>query len=369
MSLVKNLCDIFLESSDEYVLQNITLSLSSFAHGGYTRSADVNLHLQRLASTLTGRVIELLTDSDESQAAGTKRKSSKKSKRSSKHSRGSDGSKASDASDDDEDEEMDSESNDAEYAISSCLRRLRILSKRCNLAELLDDNASEDDESVAGTVGGLCDAVVTGMEKRLKERAVKVEKLTEDADDDDEPNVEVPEIWKKSGDKSIHEVVSCSVKDSLSLLLGITAWKLSMAQKEEKMVAQDDEDIFMEQEDEGDETDKHGVVRHRDQLSAMLLLCFEQFLPDIADSSEEELIYTKEHIAFADEVQAHACQITGDLRSLFFKEWTNSAHPLLREYALTDDQNLAGGLVRFLRSKEMEVSGFFICVVNHCHIA
>jgi hypothetical protein len=216
----------------------------------------------------------------------------------------------------------------------------------------LDESASDDDEMVVGTIGDLCDAVVTGMEKRLKERAIKLDALN-GADDDDERNVEIPETWK-SGDQSIHDVVSCSVRESLSLLLSITAWKLFMTQKEYEMIIADDEDILMEPE-EGDETDKHGVVRHRDQLFVLLVLCFEQFLPPFGDPSEEESMYSKEHVAFSDEVQTHACSIAGDLRSLFSKDWAEAAHPILRACALTDDQNIAGGLVRFMRSKETEV--------------
>jgi len=351
LALVKNLCDIYLESSDEYVLENIALSLYALSQGGHTRASDARLHLQRVASTLSGRVIELLEDSKDEET-GSKRKSSAKPKKSSKRRRKNDeDSLASDDSDDDDD--IDSESRDIEYAISSCLRRLRVLSKRCNLSELLDESASEDD-SAAGTVGDLCGAVVTGIEKRLKERAVEVE-APADGIENDEPIVSIPDIWK-SGDQAVHDAVACSVKDSLSLLLSITAWKLTMAQKEGNIILQDDEDIVMEEDEEGDDNDMFGVVRQRDQLFAMLVLCFEQFLPPKEDLSEDEPMYSKEHILFADQVQEHACQITGDLRCLLPKEWSEASSPLLRACALTDDQSLAGGLVRYLRSKEEQVS-------------
>jgi hypothetical protein len=124
---------------------------------------------------------------------------------------------------------------------------------------------------------------------------------------------------------------------------------------------QDDEDITMEQEDEGDVVDKYGVLSHRDQLIALLVLCFEQFLPPVADASEEEPMYSKEHVTFSDQVQIHACQITGDLRSLFPKEWAEAASPLLRACAITNDQPLAGGLVRYFRAKEDQVSHALCC--------
>jgi len=348
--LVKNLCDIYLEVSDEFVLQNIAVSLSSLSQEGHTRAADARLQLQRVASTLSGRLIKLLAES-ENHAASPKKNLSGKAK---KRKRSSDDSLSSDGSD----EELDSESGDVEYAISLCLRRLRVLSKRCNLSELLDDSAADDD-SVEGTVGDLCDAIVTGIEKRLKERAVKVETTNED--DDDDPNVSIPEIWK-SGNQCTHEMVASSVEDSLSLLLSITAWKFRMAQNEDSTIFQDDEDTTME--DEVDETDEYGVVRHREQLFAILVLCFEQFLPPVADPLEDEPVYSKEHIAFADRVQDRACQIAGDLRCLFPKELADAASPWLRACALTDDQNLAGGLVRYLRSKEEQVRSFAVIILD-----
>ena len=360
LALVKNLCDVYLESSDEFVLQNIALSLSTISSGGHTRAADARLHLQRVASTLSGRLTELLAEKSEPKG-NRKREPAVKRKKSSKRKRSNDDSVYSDASDD---EAMDSESRDIEYAISSCLRRLRVLSKRCNLSDLLDDTASDVD-SASGTVADVCDAVVSGMEERLKVRAVAVDTLSDnEGDDDDEPNVRVPEIWR-SGDQCIHDVVAGSVNESLSLLLSITAWKLSMAQ-EEKRLLHDDEDITMEQEDEGDETDKYGVLSHRDQLIALLVLCFEQFLPPVADPSDAESMYSKEHLAFSDKVQTHACQIAGDLRSLFPKEWSEAVSPFLRACALTNDQPLAGGLVRYLRAKEEQVSHFCNITDRRC---
>lgn len=359
LALVKNLSDIYLESSDEYVLQNVALALSSLSQGGHTRSADASLQLQRIASTLSERLIELLAESG-NKGASSKKTSKKSSRKSSKRKRGSDDSLSSDDSDDDD--ELDS--NDVEYSISSCLRRLRVLSKRCNLTELLDDAAADEDAS-ANTVSDLCGAVVTGIEKRLKDRAVKVEQ-EEDGDEDDEPNVSIPEIWTE-GDKATHDVVASSVEDALSLLLSITAWKLSMAEAEDNLVLQDD-DIAMEDEEDGDgdDSDKYGVVRHRDQLFALLVLCFEQFLPPVANTSEDEPLYSNEHVTFADRVQEHACQVAGDLRCLFPKEWADASSPLLRSCALTDDQSVAGGLVRYLRSKEEQVSRFYIPDVLFC---
>jgi cohesin complex subunit SA-1/2 len=366
LALVKNLSDIFLESSDESVLQNTALSLVSLSHGGHTRAADARRYLQRVASSLSGRVMELLA-SEPDKEAGTKRKSQHALKTSSKRRRSSmasTSSQSSASSNDINEDEVSSESRDVEYAISLCLRRLRVLSKRCDLAELLDDELSDDDSAVQ-TIDDLCNAVVSGMEKRLKEREIVVDATSGDYG----PRVTVPEIWD-SGDQSSHEVVACSVKESLSLLLSVTAWKLWLAQKEDGILVQEDEDLTSDLDQHSDEIDKYGVLAHRKQLITLLVLCFEQFLPPDANLEDNEWAYSKEHVAFADKVQAHAGQVSGDLRSLFLKEWTKAASPLLRECALTDDSPLAGGFVRYLGSKEETVSHFrnigfeLVCIIT-----
>lgn len=91
LALIKNLSDVFLESSDEVVLQNTALSLVSLSRGGHTRAADVRLHLQRVASSLSVRAMELLA-SEPDKGAGTKRKSPHALKKTSKSRRSSKGS-------------------------------------------------------------------------------------------------------------------------------------------------------------------------------------------------------------------------------------------------------------------------------------
>jgi cohesin complex subunit SA-1/2 len=352
LALVRNLSDIFIESSDESVLQNTALSLVSLSRGGHTRAGDARLHLQRVASSLSARVMKLLT-SDPDTEAGSKRKSQHALKESSKRKRSSKASTSSHSSassNDSNEDKVGSISRDVEFAISLCLRRLRVLSKRCDLAELLDDELSDDDLAVQ-TIDDLCNAVVSGMEKRLKEREIVVDATS----GDNGPRVTVPEIWH-SRDQSSHEVVACSVKESLSLLLSVTAWKLCLAQKDDGILVQEGEDLTSDLDQHSGEIDKYGLLVHRKQLIALLVLCFEQFLPPDANLEDNEWAYSKEHVAFADQVQAHAGRVSGDLRSLFIKEWTKAASPLLRECALTDDSPLAGGFVRYMGSKEEKVS-------------
>ena len=90
-NIVKNLSDTYIESSDESVLANAALSLASLTRGGHTRAVDARDHLQRVASSLSERVLELLAAEPE-KPAGTKRKSRGPSRRSSKRMRSSDAS-------------------------------------------------------------------------------------------------------------------------------------------------------------------------------------------------------------------------------------------------------------------------------------
>ena len=348
MALVKNLCDTYLDSSDEAVLQNTALSLVFLSKGDHMRAADARIRLQRMTASLCERAMELLAKEASKKAGTKKRKSpnvegkSSKRRRKSRDSVSSEGSASTEVSDDNDD---DAESRDVECAINLCLRRLRVLSKRCNLVELLKDNMS-DGHSI---VDELCDAIVVGMEKRLKEREIIVETTM----DDEDPKIVVPEVWR-SGDQSVHQAVAFSVKESLSMLVSIAAWKLRMAQDEDGILVKEDENLMPEEELDLSDADVHGVLRQRDQLITLAVLCFEQFLPETSHE-EAESIYSKELVAFADSVQNDAAQTTGDLRSLFQKEWADAASPFLRACALSDDSHLIGGLVRYFRSKEEEV--------------
>jgi hypothetical protein len=124
--------------------------------------------------------MELLA-SKPSKEAGTMRKSQHALKKSSKRRRSSNVSTLSSSNDSKEDEvTLESRDVDVEYAISLCLRQLRlrvlVLSKHCDLlvCELLDGELSHDTLAVQA-INDLCSAVIGHCrhEERLKAEGVR----------------------------------------------------------------------------------------------------------------------------------------------------------------------------------------------------
>jgi cohesin complex subunit SA-1/2 len=329
--------DTFAESADETVLSNIAQSLKFLAKGEHVRSKDVHLQLQRLVSRLAARFVELLDqrasigDEADIKKANKRNAPKKINSRPSKKSRGqsSQSSRSSQSGVDSDDEggghDMGEhgESKDIEYSIFLSLKRLRILAKRMNLSELLNDDSA---------IETLCSKVAEHTASRLKDRQV-----ISSEEDDNEPTFTVPDIWKNGG-KGIHSVVGLEVAEALDFLLVVTLWS-------RKTVADQDNDVS-----DDDLVDFH-VVKKRDQIVNLVSLCFEQYLP-LNDGEELTQKYTEEHIAFSHAVQATASQVMSDLRALFPREWADAASPSLRAMALTEDQQLAAGFVRFFRSVE-----------------
>ena len=122
----------------------------------------------------------------------------------------------------------------------------------------------------------------------------------------------------------------------------------------------EDNDIIDNTEEEDDDdssVEDHIVTRLRNRLLSLLELCFAQYLPGADDRDDDETSmgkrsFSSEQVAFADFVQLAAGKVTSDLRTLFPKEFTEAASPLLRSFALVDDGRLLGGNVRFVGSKE-----------------
>jgi len=333
IAVVKNMTETFLESSNEEVISNIAQSLKFLAQGDHVRSKDVHLQLQSLASSLSNRLVELLdlstSISDEGKLQiANKRKKKKKVARSSKGqgqpSRADQRSLTSSDKEHVHDKGEQSAEQDIEYSIFLCLKRLRILSKRMCFVDLLK---IEDSLSI----GALCNKIVEAISNRLKNRQV----IT--SDEEAIPTFAVPEIWKDSP-KGIHLVVAKQITEGLDFLLAVTLWSRKA--------------ILHQDDDESDEDiDDLPVVLQRDKIVALVSLCFEQFLP-LNEGVELEDKYSNEHIAFSDHVQSTAAQVMSDLRALFPREWADATSPSLRAMALTDDQQLAAGFVRYFRSME-----------------
>ncbi len=329
---------MYLETSDDEVLENISCALAFFACGDHARKAEAQLQLKNLSNALKERLLALATD-------GTSEMHVKRSTRfsldfaaasDSVTSLGSSQNSASIASGKNE----EAITLDTEHSLSMCLKRLRVLSKRCNIANLLE---IAPDEAMNGmSIENFCTSIGMMTKTRLEERQVASDTGTSDPI--------IPLIWT-TGNQRIHDLVAKSVNEALSLLLSIVAWQTSVAvEREEGIFDVDERECHAPLASSTDKDADQFVLRLRGDLVKLLQLCWEQCLDGFDLNT-----FSEEHIKFADSVQQHACQIAGDLRSLFPKEWADSPSSLIRAFALTDDGLLVGGSVRYLRSKEDEV--------------
>ncbi len=315
------LSDLYLETSDDQVLENIASSLTFFAHGDHARKAEAQVQLKDMTSALTKRFLTLVTC-----------ETSENHPKSTITSKDSTESQSSLVDGDNE----TSVALDNEHSLSTCLNRFRVLSKRCNLAALVEMATDEGKEEMS--IEKFCTSIGMMAKARLDARQI--------GPDTGSAEPIIPATWTKANEK-IHSLVANSVGEALSLLLSIIAWQTQISIEHGVL----DTDDFEAVEGITEKATDHVVLRLRSDLVKLLQLCWEQCLEGF-----DLGLFSEEHRRFADEVQQKACHISGDLRSLFPKEWVDSSSALLRSFALTDDGFLVGGSVRYLRSKEEEVS-------------
>ena len=252
----------------------------------------------------------------------------------------------SSSADDDLFAEAPSPAVDVENSILLCLKRWRILTKKCPVEYLFDEKEQDSDEEIKG----FCNTVAEAMAKRLQDRKPIVDDVDEQDDAETlatEKSIRVPEIWTKE-DSRIHGAIAKSVDEALVVLLSITAWKLrdALLNRSKTEFGNDGDN---ESDDEVDVEDLT-VLSMRDRLVKLLGVCFDQFLEPTEDTE-----YTDEHVEFASHVQAAAGRVASDVRTLFPKEWSNAVDPVRQALALTNDSQLIGGFARYLKQREDEV--------------
>lgn len=277
----------------------------SMAKGGHSRSDDALLILKEIAGTLRARLFDRL----EAKAKHTK----------------------SDDEDSDDCDEMTQA--DLERSISLCLLRLGVLAKRWSIAGLLGDVESGDEE-----LETISKAVENYLAAELMARQIIYHRRETQGDAD---QVEVPKIWS-SVVKDVHTAVAESVSEGLCFILAMTGFRLK-----EEIQRIDDCDAEYEEED----IKNHVVLRMRDRMLNIILLCYEQFI-----SPRDIGVYSEVHGEFSVAVQEHALRISGDLRVLFPRKWSKAKSQFLRSCALPDDSILVGAGVRFVRSQDFRVS-------------
>ena len=346
-ALIQTLSELFLGSTDTSVLENTCLAMAMLSVGDHARNREAFLDFKKMATTVRDRLLKLYETKKEMATSGNS-SSPNKRRRTSRSPQKKKGSQ--------EDELLD-----LEHSISMCLRRLRMISKRWYLGDLLQANkhsASQDDttEYEEDTCVDLCSSIAQVIAKELKSREIILP--------DDDSSIEIPKIWSEV-DSKVHGEVAKSIVDGLAVILSSTGWRLERAiEKENDAKEQQDSDEESDAEGEGDnkteldatttaelDTEAKAIVRMRDGLLKLLMICFDQYL----DPAEEEGFYRDEHIAFSDNIQVHAGKVSGDLRGLFPKEWAESDSALLRTVALNDDTHLIGGWVRWNRKIEDEM--------------
>ncbi len=324
IELVKVLSDLFLYSCSETVLLNISDALAFFARSDHVRSQEALFQLQRLATTLSDRLITLLQEPERDKSANASKKSRSKARKGKSNVDGDpyDGSTLN--------------QTEKEIAISMSLRRFRILAKRLDLCQLLDESGQEE------ILSKLRDAVAVGLSTRLEARQIVL------SDESLHDAITVPEVWN-DGDSQEHEAVANSVEDALQFLLVSLAWSLRKACANDPTASMESNSV-LDEDNANQEMEDHPFVQQRAQLLEFICLCFEQFLPDV-----NEDLYTDKQIKFSDTVQTAAFQTSGDLRALLPKVWADASSPFLRLCALTDDTSLIGGSIRYFRSQEHQL--------------
>ena len=217
MSLIKNLGEIFLSSSNDDTLEKTARSLASLCKGTHARVTESKTQLRKVVVELRDRIVELMSSDDatiatsamsvlnsESEFASksSKRRSSRK-----KSPKGGASPASSKTSLTDDDDTRGSAESDTEYSIFLNVKRLRILAKKCDLSEFFDDANNVNQLEL------LCNFICDGLKSRL--RACKPVDLR--VNDDEETAAD-----KLIEDGDVLAVIGKSVNEGLQLMLSVT---------------------------------------------------------------------------------------------------------------------------------------------------
>ena len=220
MSLIKNLGEIYLSSSDTRILDNTAQSIISLCNGDHARVAESKNQLRNIVVELRDRIVELMSSDDSTIATSafsvcdpeSDFTSVAKSKRRSARKKSQNSSPASDKTSLTDDDTKGTADADAEYSIFLNLKRLKILSKKCDLSVFFDDSNNVNQLALLGHF------VCSGLKSRL--RACKPVDLRLNADEETTVHklIDSPELLGAIG-KSVSEgldFVLCVIGESIS---------------------------------------------------------------------------------------------------------------------------------------------------------
>jgi len=307
LDLSKSLTDIFLQSTDEQVMQNTACSMIYLCNGDHARLAEAKVAIREALTSLHERIVTNLMEKTQE-------------------------TKEDNVSIDDEMHDSSQPSSkevDAEHALYLNLKRMRVISKRMNVSEYITN-----DEDNVNPLEKLCNSIGDGIARRLAGR-----KLTQDDTED---------TWVEK-DTKYPSVVAGVVHEGLQFILVTLAWTLSPIFEREALTTHD-KNSSVSQTKNKDKALKSFILSLRNRLLSLVELCFEQFLPEV----EDENAYSPAQVIWSDLVQQSGGRAASDLRTLLHRELADSSCLFLRELSITDDSRLIGGFVRYFRSKEKE---------------
>ena len=355
MALIKNLGEIYLSSSDDRVLDSTARSLVSMCNGDHARVAESKAQLRKVVVELRDRVVELMSADDSTIATsavsidpGSDFTSVKSKGRGGRRAKTPGTAASSPASPLTTGDRSDGSADaDTEYSIYLNLKRLKILSKKCDLSAFFDDRNNVNQLEL------LCNFVTDGLKSRL--RACKPVDLRINADEE-------TTVHKLIDNPEVLSAIGKAVGEGLEFLLCVLGWSVHSVQVNENLIVEDANELIdaaMVSDDEEEDDDApidHVVLRLRARLLSTLELCFAQFIPlpeDVhADDETSMAQHSEEQHSFADYVQLAAGKVASDVRCLFPKEYADAASPILRSFAFREDGKFIGAYVRFLESKE-----------------
>ncbi len=219
MSLIKNLGEIYLSSSNNDTLDKTARSLSSLCRGNHARVTESKAQLRKIVVELRDRIVELMSSDDATIATSAMSVVNSESEFASKSSRRRSGRKtspvagaspATEKTSLTDDDTRGSADVDTEHSIFLNVKRLRILAKRCNLSEFFDH---VDDTNNVNQLELLCNFVCDGLKSRL--RACKPVDLRVNEDEETAAD-------KLIEDAEVLAAIGKSVSEGLQLILSVT---------------------------------------------------------------------------------------------------------------------------------------------------
>jgi hypothetical protein len=348
-NVMKSLCQLFLDSTDEKVLVNIAAVFSYWSEGDHARMPDIKAQLLRMSGVLQDRLMDLFRESEQDGIKASATPSKGRGKRKSRTPRTGESSLESASTT--KDMFAPSPEVETEHALSLSLQRWKILLTACPpdifFESIKSADDDEDDDKKEDDLVVFFKTISEGAGKRLKERMPFRDTLDDETTVGGESKsvMTIPVIWK-SVDGTIHEEVAKTVKESLQVCLVMIAWKVEQILRQRSGDDLDDMDV-------DSEDIKTSILDMRKRLITLLGACFDQLLPSVEESEN-----TEDQQIFASSVMTAASKVSSDLRSLFPDFWAHAEDEVISSLALTNQSGelsmIVAGNGRYFQEREKE---------------